>query len=266
MEDALAAADPDRYMSSFFAPADRRRALIALYAFDQEVSRIAAVAREPMAGHIRLAWWREQIGAIYTGARVEAPVPRALAEVRRTHDLPRDLFDRYLGARTLDLEEVPFQDEAALEAHAAAAAGSLMQLAVRVLGGGHRADSAALQAGIACAMAGHLADAGFYAARRRCRAPAAWLEDVRLNAEDFFGTKEISPAVRRLLGRFAARTREALAGLNASQFPTAATPALAVATLARWPLRRGFDPFHARPAPGWWSVSRLSLANLTWRF
>jgi phytoene/squalene synthetase len=266
IERTLAEADPDRYVASFFAPATRRRALIALYAFDHEVARIGVVVREPMAGHIRLAWWREQIGTIYTDGEGAAPIPRALAEVQRAYRLPRELFDRYLDARALDLEELPFHDETALEAHADATSGSLMRLAVRVLGANDRADEAAQHAAIADAAAGHLRDLSFFAARRRCRLPATWLHEHHLNAEDVFAAREMTPALRLVLDRLAARAREALARLNASRFPRAATPVLGAATLARWVAGHGFDPFRPRQMPAWQRVCRLSLANMIWRF
>jgi phytoene synthase len=264
--EALAAGDPDRYVSTFFAPAALRPALIALYAFDHEVARIAAVVHEPMAGHIRLAWWRDQIAAIYAGSALQAPVPRALAEAVRTHALPRALFDDYLSARARDLEEAPFADEAAMDAQAHAIEGGVMRLAVRILGAGERADGAAAYAGLAIACAGHLRELAFFAGRRRCRLPVQLLGDVGLNAEDVFAARVASPALRRACDRLAAKARMALWRLSYARFPRAATAALAVATLARWPTARGFDPMQPKPMPPWRRVAALSLANLTWRF
>jgi phytoene synthase len=48
----------ERYWASLYAPAEKRGALYALYAFDHEISRIGQAVREPMAGEIRLQWWR----------------------------------------------------------------------------------------------------------------------------------------------------------------------------------------------------------------
>jgi phytoene synthase len=264
--EALAAGDPDRTVAAFFAPARLRPALIALYAFDLEVGRIGAIAREPMAGHIRLAWWREQIAAIYAGSPLQAPVPRALAEAVRLHGLPREQFERYLAARAHDLEEAPFADEAALEAHADAIHGGVMRLAVRVLGAADRADAAAALAGVAIACGGHLRDLAFFAERRRCRLPLQLLADAGLNAEDVFAAREMSPALRGVCDRLAAKARMALWKLSYARYPSAATPALAVATLARWPTARWFDPLKPKPMPSWHRVAALSLANLTWRY
>lgn len=57
-EDLVRAGDKDRWLASLFALADRRAYLHALYAFNLEVARVRALAHEPMAGEIRLQWWR----------------------------------------------------------------------------------------------------------------------------------------------------------------------------------------------------------------
>ncbi|MEQ1866955.1 MAG: squalene/phytoene synthase family protein, partial [Micropepsaceae bacterium] len=152
LDDLIARVDPDRYVAALFAPREKRAALMALYAFDHEVSRIAAIVREPMVGHIRLGWWREQVGAIYGGGVVLAPVAVALADVVRAYGLPRDVFDAYLDARGYDFEQAPFEDAAALERYAVAVSGGIVRLGAFVLGGGGEA-AAAEQAGIAFACA-----------------------------------------------------------------------------------------------------------------
>src|ERR1041384_3406995 len=47
-------ADPDRYFSALFAPAETRPLLFALYAFNHELARIGEVVHQPMTGEIRL--------------------------------------------------------------------------------------------------------------------------------------------------------------------------------------------------------------------
>lgn len=266
VEERLAEGDPDRYVGALFAPAKVRPALIALYAFHHETARIGAIAREPMAGHVRLAWWREQITGLYGGAALEAPVPRALAEAVRKHNLPREPFDRYLDARAHDLEEAPFADEAALEAHADAVEGCVLRLAVRVLGAEDRADVAATHAALAVACGEHLRDLAFFAQHRRCRLPLQLLDEAGLNAEDMFRMREMSPALRRVCDRLSTKARMALWKLSYARYPSAATPALAVATLARWPTAKSFDPLRPKAMPAWHRVAALALANLTWRY
>ena len=51
--------DRDRFRTVLFAPADRRDALFALYAFNFEVARIPETVSQPMLGQIRLKWWMD---------------------------------------------------------------------------------------------------------------------------------------------------------------------------------------------------------------
>src|ERR1700722_9445967 len=72
-------ADPDRYFSALFAPAPLRPSLLAFYAFNAEVARVAESVREPMLGAIRLEWWRETAEGASRGAPRNHDVARGLA-------------------------------------------------------------------------------------------------------------------------------------------------------------------------------------------
>jgi phytoene synthase len=61
-EALLRAADKDRFLTTLFAPAEHRNALIALYAFNVEIARVREVVREALAGEIRLQWWSDIFG------------------------------------------------------------------------------------------------------------------------------------------------------------------------------------------------------------
>ena len=59
--------DRDRFQTALFAPAERREALLALYAFNYEIGRVRETVTEPMLGQIRLQWWREVVAAAFAG-------------------------------------------------------------------------------------------------------------------------------------------------------------------------------------------------------
>lgn len=261
IEETVAEHDPDRYVATFFAPERARRHLNALYAFDRELAHIGEVVREPMAGHVRLAWWREQIGTIFDGGAPASPTGRALAEAIRAHSLPRKLIDAVIDTRAHDIDETPFADEAALETHAEATTGNVMRLAARVLGLNDRADEAARHAAVAYVHASHMRTIASFAKLRRCRVPLSWLADENMNAEDLFAATAMTPPLNRLTKRAAASVKVALAAANAARFPPSAMPALSPATLARLKA----DPFGTKPLAPWQRVARLALANLMWR-
>jgi phytoene/squalene synthetase len=123
--------DKDRYWASLYAPAHRRDALYALYAFDLEIRHVAAVVREPMAGEIRLQWWRE----VVDGQRIEEaaahPVAMALLETIETYGLPRGRLTALIDARGLDLYDEPFD----VDSYSTATTGAVFALAAKILGG-----------------------------------------------------------------------------------------------------------------------------------
>ena len=53
--------DFGRYASSLFVPAGQRRALLALYAFNVEISRVREQVSQPLPGEMRLQWWTDML-------------------------------------------------------------------------------------------------------------------------------------------------------------------------------------------------------------
>ncbi len=98
--------DRDRFQTVLFAPAARREALFALYAFNYEIARVRESVTEPMLGQIRLQWWRENIAAAFEGGPARHhPVVEALTGSIRELPMTRDHFDRLINARETDLDD-----------------------------------------------------------------------------------------------------------------------------------------------------------------
>src|SRR5207253_8807390 len=90
--------DHDRFQTVLFAPAARREALFALYAFNYEIARVRESVTQPMLGQIRLEWWRENIAAAFAGGSVRHHiVVEPLAAAIRRFALSRSKFDRLLA-------------------------------------------------------------------------------------------------------------------------------------------------------------------------
>src|SRR4051812_38394032 len=157
--------DTDRYLTALFASAPLRPHLFALYAFNYEVAKTAESVSQPIAGQIRLQWWRDTIEEIYAGKTREHEVVKALAETIVAHNLPSHLFETLIEARESDLEETPFADMAALETYADATSGHVMRLASRILGAGVVLDETGRRAGLAYGLTGLLRAFPFHAAR-----------------------------------------------------------------------------------------------------
>lgn len=245
-EDIIRKSDYDRYAASVFAPKRVRGHLCALYAFHYEIAKTAEAVSEPLAGQIRLQWWRDAIGELREGKRREHPVVLALAEVLRAHDLPQALFDQMIDARERDLDEMPFQDMTGLETYGDATSGNVMRLAARILGAGERLDAEAREAGIAYAIAGLLRATPYRAAHRRLALPVASLRAAGVSPEAIFAGE----ASAGLAAAFAEMAEAARAHLSAARempaprkFLPALLPAVLVPLYLKPMTRGGFNPF-----------------------
>ena len=72
----------DLWLAALFAPERLRPHLHALAAFAHEIGGVAARVREPLAGEMRLAWWREALA----GARPDGGGGRARRRGADRHD------------------------------------------------------------------------------------------------------------------------------------------------------------------------------------
>ncbi|MEE9194929.1 MAG: phytoene/squalene synthase family protein [Alphaproteobacteria bacterium] len=240
--------DHDRFLCALFAPADARRDLMALYAFNLELARIPETVSEPILGHMRLQWWRDALAAHYGGKPVpDHQTAMALARTITRHGLDHAAFKRLLDGRAFDLDDRPFADLAAFEAYAEATSATLAGLTLDVLNqDGRGVRQAAKHVGMAWALSGHLRAAQFHARAGRVFLPTALMEGAGIGV-DALVAKTPSPALGQVAQPIAERAWDHLhrareAGRDA---PRAALPALLPAALAAADLRRlarlGYD-------------------------
>lgn len=127
--------DPVRFATAMCAPMPARGDLMALYAFNIEVSRAPWVTQEEMIAEMRLQWWRDAIGEIFEGQAPRAhEVVGPLAQAIKKHDLPRLLFEELIEARRFDIYRAPHSSTPEFETYVAASSAHVMRLAGRILG------------------------------------------------------------------------------------------------------------------------------------
>ena len=240
--------DNDRYLTALLAPADRREALFALFAFNVEVAKTREAVSEPMVGQIRLQWWRDAISEVYAGEVRDHQVLRPLATAVERHQLSRQLFDTLIDAREFDLADRPPDTLAELTGYVEGTSSSLIRLAVEVLQpGGGTADVAVLGPaydaakliGISWGLTGLLRAVVFHAAAKRQYLPVDIMRDAGADLADLFelrGGSALARVVRRLADAAQAHLQ---AGRDIRQdVPSVALPALLPGTLAQMYLRR----------------------------
>ena len=248
-ENLVRAGDKDRWLASLFAPAGRRPQLHALYAFNLEVARVRELAREPMAGEIRLQWWREVIAGTRPGEAAAHPVAAALLETIARHRLPVQMFLDLIEARAFDLYDDAMPTLAAFAGYGRRTASGLIALAAQVLDSAPAVgDDAAVPAGIAYATAGLLRSFALHASRGQLYLPADVLARHGAASSDIFAGRT-TDALRAALAELRAFARANLAAFTVrrDELPAAVVPAfLPVALVPAYPdlMERGdYDPF-----------------------
>jgi len=254
--------DFDRYLSTLFVPNAQRAELNVLYAFNHEVARTAETVSQPIAGQIRLQWWRDRIAELYRGVAIDHRLVEALGRAIAARALPRELFDDLIDAREHDLEEAPFPTLETLENYADATSGHIMRLAARILGANDALDADARSLGVAYALTGLCRALPHHAARRRLMLPADRLAASGLSIEAVFsGTA--GQGLRPLIEDVARQAQVHLDACRGHRIARNVLPALLPASLVPLYLRKltkpGFDLFRDASEM---SIPRRQLAML----
>ena len=127
--------EPERFLTSLFAPAERRDAMLALILLDHELARIPARLRQPMAGLIRYQWWRDAVEEMVRGEPPRShPVVAALDRLVRADPQAATLLQCLIDAHE---QRLPLQGTVAqpMEQLAAETGRLLQRLIYRSLGG-----------------------------------------------------------------------------------------------------------------------------------
>jgi phytoene synthase len=235
--DLVRSADRDRFIATLFAPAQYRDALHALYAFNVEIASARDRTRDPVAGEIRLQWWREIVQGERGGEAIASPVAASLLDTIEKYGLPTSAILTLIEARRFDLYNEPMLTIAELEDYAIKTSSALIAMAARILG--VDAVAPARPAGIAYAMTGLLAALPRHAARRQLYLPLELLQRHGAVTEDVFAGRS-SPSLSAAAGdlRSLARGHLAAAQNMLNALPQPALPAFLPIALVRPALDR----------------------------
>jgi len=258
-------ADRDRYLTALFAPSERRDALLALYAFNVEITRVRDIAREPMPGEIRLQWWREVLSGEREGEGAAHPVAAALMASLKQYAIAPERLSAIVDAHTFDLYDDPLQTLDDLDNYAVMTQSALIDIAADILGA-DRSETMMLirSAGIAYTVAGILSGLARHVARGQLYIPLEVLERHGAKRDEIFARQVNEPLLAALAEmRRHARRQLAAARADMANAPPAMLPALLpvglVGSVLRPMDRRGYEPFDVQP------LSLLKRQWLLWR-
>ncbi len=254
-----------RYASTLFVPPAQRRALLALYAFNVEITRIREQVSQPLPGEVRLQWWTDMLAGAGHGGIEGNPVAAELLLVVRNARLPVERLSRLIDEHQFDLYNDPMPTMAALEGYIGDTSSVLFSLAARIAGEqSAEIEHLARHAGLAQGMAQVIAALPRDALRRQLFVPAQVLAQHGCGTEEVFAGKQ-TPKLRAALDQLIGEAHDHLATAFAllADAPPQVRPVFLPLALVRRDLegmsRADNDPFVPRAA------SRLATLWTLWR-
>jgi 15-cis-phytoene synthase len=194
------------YYSFRLLPAPRRAAISALYAFCREVDDVVDETSDPNVARVKLAWWRTEVGAIYTGSP-QHPVALALKDAVAHYALQQADLQTVIDGMQMDLEKVRYVDFAELETYCDRVAGVVGLLSAEIFGyEDPRTRDYARRLGVAFQLTNIIRDVGEDARRGRIYVPQDDLVRFGVPPSDLLRGQE-SPAFVALMRFEAERAR-----------------------------------------------------------
>ena len=191
-----------RYASTLLVPAAERRALLALYAFNVEISRVRVQVSQPLPGEVRLQWWTDMLAGQGYGGIEGNPVAAELLRTVKSCRLPVDRLTRLITEHQFDLYNDPMPTMPALEGYLNDTASALFSIAAMVVAMPSEAiEHLARHAGLAQGMAQVMASLPFDASRRQLYFPLQVLADHGCGIEEVFAGRQ-TPKLRAALDQF----------------------------------------------------------------
>ncbi|NOJ43174.1 phytoene/squalene synthase family protein [Bradyrhizobium australiense] len=192
------------YASTLFLPQVQRRALLSIYAFNVEISRVREHVTQPLPGEMRLQWWTDMLEGAGHGGVEGNPVAAELLQTIGEFRLPIEPLSRLIDEHQFDLYNDPMPSMAALEGYITDTASALFSLAARIAVPPSAAvDHLARHAGLAQGIAQVLIALPHDAARRQLFVPLQLLQQHGSGIEQVFSgkqTPQARAAIDQLIG------------------------------------------------------------------
>jgi phytoene synthase len=256
------------FYAFIFLPEQKRRAMMALYAFCREVDDIAdEISDENVALH-KLAFWREEIERVFMG-QARHPVGRELDWARQHFAFNEELFAEIIDGMRMDVAHQPIVTPADLALYCYRVAGVVGLLSIEVFGYTNRhASDFAVHLGKALQLTNILRDVQEDAARGRIYLPQQDRLRHKVGDEDFItgDMQALTPLLKQYADEAEHEYRQALSTLP-SEDRASLRPALLMAAIYHAHLQRivaaGYDVWHqpVRLSP----LHKIWIAWRAWR-
>jgi len=121
------------YYSFRLLPLPRRAAITALYAYCREVDDVVDEVSDPNLARVKLAWWRTEVDAIFTG-KPQHPVALALVKAVERYGITRENLLTVIDGMQMDLDKVRYVDFTELETYCDRVAGVVGLMSAAIFG------------------------------------------------------------------------------------------------------------------------------------
>ncbi len=121
------------YYSFLFLPAERRRAITALYAFCREVDDVVDECTDAAVAQTKLIWWRKEINAMLVGNPTH-PVTKAMHPHLAAYALEGKYLLAIIDGMEMDLNQTRYLDFTALQRYCWHVAGVVGILSASIFG------------------------------------------------------------------------------------------------------------------------------------
>lgn len=186
------------YYSFLFLPADRRRAITALYAFCREVDDVVDESTDDMVARSKLTWWRKEIQAMLANVPTH-PVTRALLPHMATYQLDGAHLMAIIDGMEMDLNQTRYLDFSALQKYCWHVAGVVGILSASIFGiSNPQTKVFAEKLGLAFQMTNIIRDVGEDARKGRIYLPVNELQQFKVTAADILNARH-SPEFEALM-------------------------------------------------------------------
>lgn len=177
------------YYSFLFLPAERRRAITALYAFCREVDDAVDETSDASVASTKLAWWRKEIKAMAEG-QPSHPVTQALQPHITTYQLDPAHLHAIIDGMEMDLTQTRYLDYPGLKKYCWHVASVVGMLSANIFG---RTSDATLEyaqtLGLAFQLTNIIRDVGEDARKGRIYFPMSELQQFNVPAADILNAR-----------------------------------------------------------------------------
>jgi phytoene synthase len=202
-----AASGSSFYYSFLFLPAERRRAITALYAFCREVDDVVDETSEAQIAAAKLAWWRNEVANLFAG-KPQHPVTKALGVFTEQFSIDEKRLNEIIDGMEMDLTQTRYLDWPGLQTYCYRVASAVGLLAAGIFGyRDARTLEYARELGIAFQLTNIIRDVGEDARKNRIYLPMADLKQFGVPAADILQARP-TPEFNALMSFQAARARE----------------------------------------------------------